>query len=501
MTGRGGKILWQVARWLAATGAAAQIAVAFTGFSPWLALTLPGLALATLWRPWLGVSALMVAVSADKVGKVAGLQVSFSEFEFGVCLLVWVALRREGWKGIDWRPLIWAAPFILAVLASSTLNNHWYRTVPLVVRTSELFAALFLSANVFVAAGQRARCVWPVAIATVTYCGSGLLLFFMATRSRAASVFTNANQFAAYINLLLPALLAQFLATRARRFRIAWGLLLGLGVLSACSAQSRAGLAVGGLAMMTIYALHSNPAPRPEAESRWWLRRRWVHALLFFSLAVGLAWVLSEGQPWMPHRITQAWNSIRGRSLIARLPYYRTGIQIWKEHFWLGVGPGNYGRAVDELLREGRSDFQLGAKPPPFLRTHVHCLYLQLGAQFGVIGLVAFVWFMFRLWRVFFREWRQSPWCLAGLGAVLAWSLHNLVDVTFPSLALETGLFLGAFLPSRPPAFALAAADPDPHAEAESTREPSPSIARFLTVVGACARLGKWTSLRPSSLS
>ena len=122
------------------------------------------------------------------------------------------------------------------------------------------------------------------------------------------------------------------------------------------------------------------------------------------------------------------------------------GWVIWKENFWLGVGPGNYNRALEEkksLIRSYRrvsSSFRIFVRS---IQSHVHNLYLQTGLNFGILGLVAFLYFFLRVFSSLLRESRGSPAAIAGVGLLAAFFFHNLLDVTFPSLGVEMGILLG----------------------------------------------------------
>jgi O-antigen ligase len=70
---------------------------------------------------------------------------------------------------------------------------------------------------------------------------------------------------------------------------------------------------------------------------------------------------------------------------------WRSGIAMWREHPWLGVGPGgvkreyrNYALAEASMKRTG----------------HVHNSALQILVETGVAGLLAWLW----LWAAFYTE-------------------------------------------------------------------------------------------------
>jgi O-antigen ligase len=132
-----------------------------------------------------------------------------------------------------------------------------------------------------------------------------------------------------------------------------------------------------------------------------------------------------------------------------RLPLLQAGWEIWSVNPLLGTGPGKYDDRVDEYLEnirhtEGASRRYSFLKK--YLTAHSHSLYLQLAIDFGIVGLLAYLYFFSRLGCDLSNRATQSRWALAGLTALVGFLIHNLFDVTFPSLSIETGLLLGLSL-------------------------------------------------------
>jgi O-antigen ligase len=130
-----------------------------------------------------------------------------------------------------------------------------------------------------------------------------------------------------------------------------------------------------------------------------------------------------------------------------RLPYIKIGTAMWASRPWLGVGPGQYRVALKEF--KSRIEGMKGTTPyysafRRAIRIHVHSLPLQLAVEFGLLGLAGFVYMFVRVWMCCMRSFSKHAYCRAGIGLVLAFSIHNLFDVTFPSLGLEMGILLGA---------------------------------------------------------
>lgn len=77
-----------------------------------------------------------------------------------------------------------------------------------------------------------------------------------------------------------------------------------------------------------------------------------------------------------------------GHSLIMRLEYWKTGLDIFKKNWLLGVGTGDIQLAYDKQYQENNSLL----KPQFLLRAHNQ--YITAMATFGTIGLIIFLFFI-----------------------------------------------------------------------------------------------------------
>lgn len=451
----------------------------WTEFSPGRALLLALLGALAWIRPALGAALLFFVLPADVVRPLFGsLFVSYSEIAFGVTVVAWLAGRvaRGRLGSLDWRVLLWGAPFVAAVLVSALLNNQWYRVAPHVFRSSELICACWLAANAWRAEGSRHAYRWAIGAAALFYSAVGLSQVTSAHNARIYSLLGNPNQFAAYLNLLLPFLLAMQLATPRGRL---WLAILLTTVLAGVTAQSRAALLGGLVAVgLVVFGLRRKTAgvylQRPLATVFGTLRRRWdTLALLLFYTAVALFFVdamaprlATRAVVWVhayQERSSQA-GMIRNLK-VQRVPFYRIGFVILQEKPCFGIGPGNYERTIDQhwdLVAANHKNPFFG----PFqvaIRSHLHDLALQLAVDYGLVGLAAFLYFLATVAFVLWKGRRKSIWCWAGVGVLIAFAIINLVDVTVYSLALETGFALGMALPG--PRSAHRAGSPQPPVE------------------------------------
>jgi len=129
-------------------------------------------------------------------------------------------------------------------------------------------------------------------------------------------------------------------------------------------------------------------------------------------------------------------------TMFLRLTYWRTGAAMIADDFWTGTGPGNFVVMYPRFKYVGAGETD-----------HAHNDYLQIFAETGVFGALAFCafWGVF-VWRALRQliRMRKSPrlWLLAGLFAsLLAFLLHAAVDFDFvnPGLAGMACLLAGVF--------------------------------------------------------
>ena len=125
-------------------------------------------------------------------------------------------------------------------------------------------------------------------------------------------------------------------------------------------------------------------------------------------------------------------------SVIERLAHWQAAENMIVDHPFLGVGFGNYAAAYD----------QYRALNWPIALGHAHNYYLNIFAETGIIGLLAYL----ILWGcIFIRTIRalNAPRQIAGvalglLGAWVSLSVHQIVDNLYvANIYLLIGVYLG----------------------------------------------------------
>lgn len=441
--------------WLCSAGVAGIAGVAWWFFHPLAALWLILLSLLVYRRPVWGVSILLVTLSIDMVAPVWwGIQISFSELHLSAAVLAYLARKRD--EPLDWRPLKWGVPFLAAVALSGVVNIEWYKVAPHVLRASEWLAACFLMLNVFRERGSPAEARWALACAGVLYCGAGFVQFPAAMASRIFSFFTNPNQFGGYLGMISPFFVMLFFNSSGRRIRPMWGYLALLSLVALVVSASRGALLGLSASWIALWWLHYREKVRPFMRDPIGVAGRFARrsgrALAMHGLVAGLLLVLAlqlGGFDTFTQRISLLLraHSASGAAVILgnRVPYYRLGLLVWDDNWLLGVGPGQYKKVAQARLPITKSwKIENRASLERTATIHSHNLYIQLGSELGGVGLLAFLTWI----GLAFGQLAScgNAWTRAGIGLLIAFAVHNLYDVTFPSLAHEFGSLLGLAL-------------------------------------------------------
>jgi O-antigen ligase len=181
---------------------------------------------------------------------------------------------------------------------------------------------------------------------------------------------------------------------------------------------------------------------------RWWLGP--VIAALVLAAGVGL-WSAGAVPASIAERLTGFgeylnFYDVRGVNIndanfavVERLAHWQAGLSMWQENFWFGVGIGNYQPAYPQY-RLLNWELPLG---------HAHNIYINFGAETGLVGLAAYLIFWgVVIWQTL-RALRRlrGPWRGVALGLLGAWvhlSVHHVFDNLYvDNVHLHIGVMLG----------------------------------------------------------
>lgn len=237
------------------------------------------------------------------------------------------------------------------------------------------------------------------------------------TVMRALAVLPDPHIFSFYVGMIIPPVfaLAQFplqdFNTRHVLFRRAsLGMIVILGLAAEMLTFSRGGYVGLVCALVVMLMLLFSRFSRAQ-------KLAWALASVF-PAAVGF-W--AGGAVWQ--RFWSIFNWTEG-SNAARFVNWRQGWDLFSEHWALGTGLGNYSYALNPAL---------SYREP----VYAHNLYLDLGAEMGLVTLIVYVLLIgvtvWQLWH-FSRRTQKLSEALLAVGLIGSWvwfSAHAFFDTPF----------------------------------------------------------------------
>jgi putative inorganic carbon (hco3(-)) transporter len=260
---------------------------------------------------------------------------------------------------------------------------------------------------------------------------------------RAYGHFSQPNPFAGYLATALPLAAALALWSKdedagpmrrsifsPRRLSAtvaAWArpaaLLLAAGVVASLSRGAWIGVALAAAVMLAV------ASPRS---------RRWLMALCAGLLLLALLGTAGALPPLVSERLGVVAEYLgpfdvrtvdltsENWSVVERMAHWQAAWDMFLEHPWFGVGPGNYAAVYDRYNLPGWTE-PLG---------HAHNYYLNLAAETGIVGLTGYLLTMALAFGAAIRGLRgPNPFwravALGVLGSLVAISLHSAFDNLF----------------------------------------------------------------------
>ncbi len=355
----------------------------------------------------------------------------------GVALLWAVRLWGGHKPKLLWPPLAWAvAAFVLLAVARYFTADIEYVARQELIRIL-LYAFLFLAvvSNLY---DQDATDTISYTLTAVAAVASSYAVYQFLHHSnhvwnltapypgRASGTYINPNHFAGFLELVLPLPLAFLLAGRVSavtRVVLAYATLtLVAGLAVTMSRGGWVAAAAGVLLLLGFLLCHQNHRLRA--------------LLVLLALLAGGGFLtghyLSKNVDFR-RRVAQSEDGPSVVDTAARLQMWRPAVQMWRDHFWWGVGPGHYDYRFREYRPEG-----LQQRPE-----HAHNDYLELLADWGLAGGVIvfggigiFIFGLAKTWPHVRREENdfgsgmssRYAFYLGAVSGLFALAVHSLVD-------------------------------------------------------------------------
>ncbi len=396
------------------------------------------------------------------------LPLSIDQILLLICALVWfggLVLRRRQLLQLERNPTLIATILLTAVFASgawtSASLSEWLKEwLKWLVMAGLIWQLSFLRG------GRWRWLVYAVAVAAVGNALVGLYIFLGGSGAdhllilgrfyRAFGTFGQPNPFGGFMGIALPICSMAAWGT-AGRLWANWR--AGISVNAAQIAQLLAWAASALLVAAALLASWSRGAWLGTALAAFILvialPRRLLYGLLLALMMVALVvmlWQTGILPDALVSRLTSsvtdlvAINDVRGidahagnYAVIERLAHWQAAVEMARDHPFFGVGLGNYSVRYAQY-RLINWQLPLG---------HAHNTYLNLLAETGMFGLLAYLAY----WAVMLRicwSLRQHPEPFArslGVGLLGCWTYlaaHSFFDYLFVNtLFLHIGVLLG----------------------------------------------------------
>lgn len=384
----------------------------------------------TYRRPALGVGALILCVPFADARYIGGGSTSISVpkvalIGFFIALLAHrpsLSLLKDGRV----RLVLYGFVAVMGAIVLSALGARDHAAVLRELAKWIEYFVTFAAAAIAFALDPDDRPIWRALIA-VAYIEGALCFVQLLTGSpsgvwvaghvlpRVAGSIEGPNQFAGWLNLLIPVLFARTLAHRDP-WLVGAVIISGLGEVAALS---RAGIVVTVISLVVVVIVS-----RPSREER----TRFA-AMLGATLAIFITLGASFG---LQGRFFD-WSEVaQPDHLGTRAILWTSAVALWRTSPIFGVGAGNY-------------EEELGLVGHPEVHTHANSLYLQALAETGVVGLAAVLLLVYGSIAAFARSFSRRPLVIGVLAANTAIAMHQVFDYLwfYPKVGSFWALLLG----------------------------------------------------------
>lgn len=347
-------------------------------------------------------------------------------------IIVWLWQRRR-WR---WHPTPLDLPILLwgvAFIGSLVTNAEAWRRISIGLWYIGLYILAWYALHDALA-NQKLRRTWlidalliaGVPVVFVGFAQVQVALMAGLPLPRPVGTLGNANALAALLVLLIPLALGRLFMLRSPLARVLLTV-YALALLALLALSFSRGGWLGGAVALGVWIVLRFPLRRLWAALT---RARRIVLLLVVGIvvAIGLAVVLRSF-------------SIGGRSLDVRTWIYDTAVQLFSERPVTGSGLFTFGAGLSCL----------NSLPPLEPHSHAHNVVLNVAAELGIVGLFAFAFTAWRIFRATFRALpkAQDPIAIMGVAAFAGFVAHQLVDLPamMPALAFAALITLALFMP------------------------------------------------------
>jgi len=307
--------------------------------------------------------------------------IAIAQIMLGMALLAWcIKLLRERPVRIDWSPLIYPILLFIFISFISALASNDILLSLYSFKEMLLFGVLILALNNLERCGQIDRIFIAMFCSMALGSAYGLFHYFFLSSGGLVSrldIFHHYLTTAELIMMVLLVLTARFLfySDRPTYFLVPAYLL----IMTALAFTYARSAWIGFIAGMIFLCCLRKPV-----------------LLAFLPLLFVLIYFVSPGE------VGQRIRSILDRkdpTVSERIYFHQSGVAMIKDHPLLGVGP--------DLANEHYADYRVADAPDRFI-PHLHSNIIQIGAERGLLGLAAWLYFFGQFFRDGRVAWRRK---------------------------------------------------------------------------------------------
>jgi O-antigen ligase len=381
----------------------------------------------TYRRPSLGVGALILCAPFAEARYVFGTSITVSKAAL-IGFVIALIVNRVSLRVLTERPvrmLLLAFGGVLAAIVISALFALHHDAVARELLKWLEYAVVFAAVVVGFASDPDDRPIWMslIAIAFFEFGESVYQVLFGAASGvfigghnlpRVAGSIEGPNQFAGWLNLLLPVLFARML-THRNPWLVAAVVVSTVAEVATLSRSGIVAALVGGAIVLYV----TRPSRR-----------------VGFSFAAGAAVVaailvvagLSIG---IEARFFSLAEVPQPDHLGTRAILRQAALDLWHMSPVVGVGAGNF-------------EFDTGMVGHPEVHTHANSLYLQALCELGLVGLAATLFLIWTVVATFARSFSRRPIIIGVFAANVALALHQVFDYLwfFPKVGIFWAILL-----------------------------------------------------------
>jgi putative inorganic carbon (hco3(-)) transporter len=406
------------------------------------------------YKPYLGIAFVIVSIPFE--GRIISDCTSIFPIEIILAILVLVCV----YKNIvgrcncfgNTKLVFFYLPFVFCLVFSSLKTMELSLTIKEIVRWLELIVIYFLTINLINEKKKLRVILYTMALAVVVVSISGSVSYLSgaeistAGRPGVQSFFSNTNSVAGYVNLIIPVLFGMLVTSEFLWERIALGVSIVLSFMAWFMTFSRTGWLSLIVTMILLCFLTK-------------VKKRVFFLLTIFTITFTVS-VLSLGNKYdflARFKLQPTLSTLEHRAM-----FFKVGFNLVKDNMISGIGIGNYHLLVKEFTNENAYHLLIkkffkectvsfyGEFASLLSATNLHNLYLQVFVETGLMGLIAFVF-----WLVCIASYLVSSlntlvkirnyWLFVGLvGGVVVYLINNLADVlVVHGIHLQWGIILG----------------------------------------------------------